>query len=68
MTWLEFYERVREGLREWARGKGIGLDVELTIEKPPDRRFGDLSTNLPFRAAKGLGKRPREVAEDLANA
>lgn len=41
-----------------------GLDIEL--EKPRDRGHGDLSTSLALALAKKLGRRPRELAGELA--
>ncbi|HOX26665.1 MAG TPA: arginine--tRNA ligase [Candidatus Krumholzibacteria bacterium] len=41
-------------------------DVVIDLEKPRDRSHGDLSTNLALSLAKPLGRRPRELAGELA--
>jgi arginyl-tRNA synthetase len=41
-------------------------DVEIILEKPRDRSHGDLSTNLAMVLGKRLGKKPRELAGDIA--
>ncbi len=43
-------------------------DVEIALEKPRDRGHGDLSTNLALALAKRLGRKPRELAGELAAA
>lgn len=42
---------------------GIDMDVILTR---PDPQFGDYATNIALQLAKPLGKKPREIAEELA--
>ncbi|HVX56369.1 MAG TPA: arginine--tRNA ligase, partial [Candidatus Saccharimonadales bacterium] len=39
------------------------LSVELTR---PDEQFGDFSTNIALKLAPQLGRKPRELAEELA--
>ncbi len=41
-------------------------ELVIILEKPRDRRHGDLSTNLALMLAKRLGKKPRELAGELA--
>lgn len=41
-------------------------DVVIDLEKPRDRSHGDLSTNLALTLAKSLGRKPRELAGELA--
>jgi len=41
-------------------------DVEILLEKPRDRSHGDLSTNLAMVLGKRLGKKPRELAGEIA--
>jgi arginyl-tRNA synthetase len=47
-----------------ALGALAGADVEL--ERPPERQPGDYATNVALRTAKGAGRPPRELAEELA--
>ncbi len=41
-------------------------DVDIILEKPRDRGHGDLSTNLAMVLGKRLGKKPRELAGEIA--
>jgi arginyl-tRNA synthetase len=41
-------------------------DVDIALEKPRDRSHGDLSTNLAMVLGKRLGKKPRELAGEIA--
>ncbi len=41
-------------------------DLEIALEKPRDRAHGDLSTSLALMLAKRLGRKPRELAGELA--
>lgn len=41
------------------------LDVTPELTRP-DAEFGDFSTNIALKLAKGLGKNPREIAERIA--
>lgn len=42
-------------------------DVTVRLERP-DQKFGDYATNVAMQLAKPLGKNPREVAEQIAEA
>ena len=42
---------------------GIAADGLLTRPEP---KFGDYSTNVALKIAKGVGKTPKEVAEKIA--
>jgi arginyl-tRNA synthetase len=44
-------------------GGSVDLPVEIEIETPRKREFGDFSTNIALILSKRLGKKPREVAE-----
>lgn len=44
-----------------------GLDVEPIISRP-DPQFGDYATNVALQLAKPVGKNPREIAEEIADA
>jgi arginyl-tRNA synthetase len=44
------------------------FDVDFAVELTrPDYRFGDLTTNAAMKLAAQLGKKPREIAEQLCN-
>lgn len=40
--------------------------LEFTVERPARREHGDWSTNVALVAAKRAGRRPRELADELA--
>jgi arginyl-tRNA synthetase len=44
-----------------------GIDVDLILTRP-EPQFGDYSTNVALQLAGRLGKNPREVAEQIAEA
>ncbi len=45
------------------------FDVDVVVELTrPDEQFGDYSTNVALQLAKQVGKNPREVGEQLAEA
>jgi arginyl-tRNA synthetase len=44
-----------------------GIEVEPKLSRP-DPQFGDYATNIALQLAKPLGKNPREVAEEIAEA
>ena len=41
-------------------------DVVIELERPRERSHGDLSTNVALTLAKRLGRKPRELAGELA--
>lgn len=41
-------------------------DVDVALEKPRERSHGDLSTNIAMVCARRLGRKPRELAGELA--
>ena len=45
---------------------GCTWPEKCVVEAPKDPRHGDLSTNLALLVAKQLGKKPRDLAEELA--
>jgi len=45
-------------------GEAVGSEVEL--ERPKDPTHGDFATNVALRTAKAAGRRPRELADELA--
>ncbi|MCR5814663.1 MAG: arginine--tRNA ligase [Desulfovibrio sp.] len=45
---------------------GLPWPEKCIVESPKDPRHGDLSTNLALLVAKQLGKKPRELADELA--
>jgi arginyl-tRNA synthetase len=44
-----------------------GQRVTVTLDRP-DAQFGDFATNVALQLAKPLGKNPRQVAEEIAEA
>ena len=47
---------------------GSGADVSrIVVEPPRDQTHGDMATNAAMVLAKDAGKKPRELAENIAN-
>jgi arginyl-tRNA synthetase len=60
-------DMVRKGLLTVLEKYGVfEEDVEIELEKPRDRSHGDLSTNLALMLGKRLGRKPRELAGEIA--
>ena len=45
----------------------FGVEMTVTLSRP-DPQFGDYATNVAMQLAKPLGKNPRQIAEELAEA
>jgi len=45
--------------------KGAPWPEKATIEPPKEKRFGDMACNVAMLAAGALGRKPRELAEEL---
>src|SRR5918992_5055363 len=58
-------EALRAELARAARTLGAPESVDPVIERPRDPAFGDWTTNLAMVLAKPLGRRPRELAQEL---
>lgn len=43
----------------------FGIEAQVVLTRP-DEQFGDYATNVALQLAKPLGKKPREVAEQIA--
>ena len=55
-------------LEEKARAMAADAAVDALIERPKNPAHGDLSSNVAMQLAKRLGRKPREVAQDLIDA
>lgn len=56
---------LQEQLALALRALGIEQSGPLALEKPKQEAHGDLTTNIALVAAKSLGRKPREFAEQL---
>ncbi|MHB1863489.1 MAG: arginine--tRNA ligase [Gemmatimonadaceae bacterium] len=56
---------LRAELARAARALGAPDDVLPVLERPRDPAFGDWATNLAMVLAKGLGKKPRDFAQQI---
>ncbi|HVB31405.1 MAG TPA: arginine--tRNA ligase [Gemmatimonadaceae bacterium] len=56
---------LRAELSRAARALGAPDDVSPVLERPRDPAFGDWATNLAMVLAKGLGKKPRDFAQQI---
>lgn len=60
-------ERIRKAVSDALAKMGAG-NVAFVVERPAEFAHGDYATNAALAAAKKLGKRPHEVADELARA
>jgi arginyl-tRNA synthetase len=56
---------LRAELTRAARAIGAPEAMEPLLERPRDPAFGDWATNLAMTLARPLGRKPRDVAQDL---
>jgi arginyl-tRNA synthetase len=61
-------DALRAELARAARSLGAPADVEPLLERPRDPAFGDWATNVAMVLAKPLGRKPRDLAQDLVKA
>jgi len=59
-----FKSILEEGVRKLAPGAA----VDVHIERPRNPQHGDLSTNVALQLSKQLGRKPREIAQQLVDA
>ncbi len=59
---------LRAELARAARSLGAPADVEPLLERPRDPTFGDWATNVAMVLAKPLGRKPRDLAQELVKA
>ena len=58
-------ERIRKAIDE-ALAKAGAPEVAFVVERPADLAHGDYTTNAALAAAKTLGRKPQELADELA--
>jgi arginyl-tRNA synthetase len=61
-------DALRAELARAARSLGAPADVEPLLERPRDPAFGDWATNVAMVFAKPLGRKPRDLAQELVAA
>lgn len=65
-------ERIEEAIREvvdaWRAARGLRSEGGVVVTVPKERAHGDFSTTAALVLAKEAGVKPRELAEELANA
>ncbi len=67
---VEIQDVIKGLLKQALESAGVGIDVsgtEITLEHPADLTHGDYSCNVAMRLSKGLGKSPRELAEEIVS-
>ena len=66
MKFLEFQGEVEEVVADACRAAGYkGAEVEVGL--PPNDSYGDLSSAVPIRLARASGKKPADVAIEIAS-
>lgn len=58
-------QKFRDALAKVCQELDVDLPAKLVIEAPKDTKFGDLSTNMAMLLARGMGKKPRDLALDI---
>jgi arginyl-tRNA synthetase len=58
-------DALRAEIARAARSLGAPSDLEPLLERPRDPAFGDWATNVAMVLAKPLGRKPRDLAQDL---
>jgi arginyl-tRNA synthetase len=66
LKFREFEEEVELVLEEACRSLGY-RNVAIEVGRPPSDAYGDLASAIPIRIAKETGKKPAEVAIELAS-
>ncbi len=61
-------EQLESSLRAALETLGVAAPPSITLERPARREHGDWSTNVALVSAKALGRKPRELAAELAAA
>ena len=61
-------DALRAELARAARSLGAPADVEPLLERPRDPAFGDWATNVAMVLARPLGRKPRDLAQELVKA
>lgn len=59
-------ERIRKAVSEALKNIGAE-DTVFSVERPGDSAHGDYATNAAFAAAKALHRKPRDIAEEIAD-
>lgn len=63
------FDPIRQALMDALEGFGMfEEDYVLELDRPKDAAFGDVSTNVALILAKKLGRKPRELAGEVAAA
>ena len=65
MKFLEFQAEVEEVLADACREAGY-KHAEVEVGLPPNDAYGDLSSAVPIRLAKASGKKPGDIAIEIA--
>ncbi len=58
-------ERIRKAVSEALANMGAS-DISFAVERPSIAAHGDYATNAALAAAKALGKKPHEIADEIA--
>jgi len=57
--------KIRKAVAEALMKMGAG-EISCTVERPSETVYGDYTTNAALIAAKSLGRKPHEIADELA--
>ncbi len=63
---MQIQKTITELLQQALKSADVALgDAEIVLEHPADLTHGDYSCNIAMRLAKVVGKKPRELAEEI---
>ncbi len=61
-------EYLKEKVENALKKMGVQLDgIQLVFDKPKNKEFGDLATNIAMLISKKLGRNPREIANEIVS-
>lgn len=63
---MQAYTTVRAAIASFLEERGLEWPAKAVIEPSRDPRHGDLATNIAMMLAKPLGRKPRDIADELA--
>ena len=61
---MQAEQYIREEIENFLKSKDV-KDLSFNFEKPKQKQFGDLSTNVAMQLAAILKSNPRQIATDI---
>ena len=61
---MQAEQYIRNEIKRFLKSKGV-KDLSFNFEKPKQKQFGDLSTNIAMQMATILKANPRQIATEI---